>query len=255
MTGFLDGLLAILVAAVLNLVVIYLIRARAPQGEYGFLVRVYLWTVLIRYSLAVLLNVFVTDSAVAAAFWGDSGSYDTGGYQLSLRWSGEPITSAYMSTSLSGYGWVYFVGSIYYVFGRNQLLGPTAERAHGRTNRSGHLFDRRAALRPCSRSVGGRVHGVLSADGVLVDRDVQGSRDPSLHSRGHVCGSPASRQPVRAVDRHVRRGGSRSDHAALLHRVLRHLRRARHVRVRHNAAALFGWRSPMAVLGLLLLAR
>ena len=46
----------------------------------------------------------------------------SGGYQLSLRWSGEPITSAYMSTSLSGYGWVYFVGSIYYVFGRNQLL-------------------------------------------------------------------------------------------------------------------------------------
>jgi Dolichyl-phosphate-mannose-protein mannosyltransferase len=122
MTGFLDGLLAILVAAVLNLVVIYLIRARAPQGEYGFLVRVYLWTVLIRYSLAVLLNVFVTDSSVAAAFWGDSGSYDLGGHQLSLRWSGEPITSAYMSTSLSGYGWVYFVGSIYYVFGRNQLL-------------------------------------------------------------------------------------------------------------------------------------
>jgi 4-amino-4-deoxy-L-arabinose transferase-like glycosyltransferase len=122
MTGFLDGLLAILVAAALNLVVIYWIRIRAAQGESGFLARVYLWTVLIRYSLAVLLNIFVTDSAVAVAFWGDSGSYDTGGYQLALRWSGEPVTSAYLSASLSGYGWVYFVGSIYYVFGRNQLL-------------------------------------------------------------------------------------------------------------------------------------
>ncbi len=58
----------------------------------GFLVRVYVWTILLRYALAVLLNVFVVDSTFAAAFWGDSGSYDAGGYQLSLSWSGEPIT-------------------------------------------------------------------------------------------------------------------------------------------------------------------
>ena len=122
MTGFLDGLLALFVAAILNLVVIYQIHARAPRDEAGFLVRVYVWTVLIRYVLAVLLNAFVTDSAFATAFWGDSGSYDTGGYQLSLRWSGEPITSAYMSTAVSGYGWVHFVGAVYYVFGRNHLL-------------------------------------------------------------------------------------------------------------------------------------
>jgi 4-amino-4-deoxy-L-arabinose transferase-like glycosyltransferase len=122
MTGLLDGLLAMVLAAVLNLIVLYQIRARAPQSEYGFLVRVYLWTVSIRYAIAVLLNIFGADSAVAAAFWGDSGSYDTGGYQLSLRWSGEPITTAYMSTAISGYGWVYFVGAIYYLFGRNQLM-------------------------------------------------------------------------------------------------------------------------------------
>ena len=122
MTGLLDGLLALLVAAGLNLIVLFQIRARAPWSESGFLVRVYLWTVLLRYILAVVLNVFAADSAVAATFWGDSGSYDLGGYQLSQRWSGEPITTAYMSTSLSGYGWVYFVGAIYYLFGRNQLL-------------------------------------------------------------------------------------------------------------------------------------
>ena len=122
MTGLLDGLLAALVAVGLNLVVIYQIRARAAWPEFGFLVRVYLWTVLVRYVLAVLLNFFGADSTVAAAFWGDSGSYDLGGYQLSLRWSGEPITTAYMSTAISGYGWVYFVGAIYYLFGRNQLL-------------------------------------------------------------------------------------------------------------------------------------
>jgi len=122
MTGLLDGLMAMLLAAVLNLIVIYQIRARAPQSEYGFLVRVYLWTISLRYAIAVLLNIFGADSVVAAAFWGDSGSYDTGGYQLSLRWSGEPITTAYMSTAISGYGWVYFVGAIYYLFGRNQLM-------------------------------------------------------------------------------------------------------------------------------------
>jgi 4-amino-4-deoxy-L-arabinose transferase-like glycosyltransferase len=122
MTGILDVLLATLVAAVLNLVLVYQIRSRAPQSECGFLVRVYVWTISLRYALALILNVFVTDSAFAATFWGDSGSYDTGGYQLSLRWSGEPITSAYLSTAVSGYGWVYFVGAVYYAFGRNQLL-------------------------------------------------------------------------------------------------------------------------------------
>lgn len=122
MTGLLDGLLALFAAGLLNLVVIYNIRSRAPQGESGFLVRVYLWTVVIRYALSILLNVSVVDSTFAGAFWGDSGSYDLGGYQLSLKWSGEPITTAYMSTAVSGYGWIYYVGAIYYVFGRNQLL-------------------------------------------------------------------------------------------------------------------------------------
>lgn len=122
MTGFLDGILAFLVAGVLNLAVIYVIRGRTSVGDARFLIRLYGWTILLRYALAVLLNIFVTDSAVATAFWGDSGSYDTGGYQLSERWSGEPITTAYMSTSISGYGWVYFVGAVYYLFGRNHLL-------------------------------------------------------------------------------------------------------------------------------------
>jgi 4-amino-4-deoxy-L-arabinose transferase-like glycosyltransferase len=122
MTGLLDGLLALFVAGALNLAVVYNIRSRTLPAESGFLVRVYVWTIILRYALALLLNVFVTDSAFAAAFWGDSGSYDTGGHQLSLKWSGEPITTAYMSTAVSGYGWVYFVGTIYYIFGRNQLM-------------------------------------------------------------------------------------------------------------------------------------
>jgi 4-amino-4-deoxy-L-arabinose transferase-like glycosyltransferase len=122
MTGLLDGLLALILAGVLNVIVFYQIRVRAEPPETSFLARIYLWTVLLRYSLAIALNVFAANSAFAAAFWGDSGTYDAGGYQLSLSWSGEPVSTAYVSRAVSGYGWTYFVGLIYYVFGRNQLL-------------------------------------------------------------------------------------------------------------------------------------
>jgi 4-amino-4-deoxy-L-arabinose transferase-like glycosyltransferase len=121
-TGFLDGFTAFIVAGALNALVIYIIRSRYPASDAGFLVRIYGWAILIRYILAMVLNAFVTESSFATAFWGDSGSYDAGGYQLSLRWGGEPITTALMSTAVSGYGWVYFVGTVYYFFGRNQLL-------------------------------------------------------------------------------------------------------------------------------------
>ncbi len=122
MTSILDGLLALLLAGFLNLLILYQIRTRTEPAETGFLVRVFQWTILLRYSAAVVLNVFAGGSVFAAAFWGDSGSYDAGGHQLALKWSGEPITTAYMSRAVSGYGWVYFVGSIYYVLGRNQLF-------------------------------------------------------------------------------------------------------------------------------------
>ncbi len=122
MTNLLDGLLALLLAGFLNLLVLYQIRARTEPTEARFLVKVYIWTILLRYSLAIALNAFAGGSAFAAAFWGDSGSYDTGGHQLALKWSGEPITTAYMSRSVSGYGWVYFVASVYYILGWNQLF-------------------------------------------------------------------------------------------------------------------------------------
>jgi 4-amino-4-deoxy-L-arabinose transferase-like glycosyltransferase len=122
MTSLLDGILALLLAGFLNLLVFYQIRVRSEPADTGFLVRIYFWTILLRYSMAIALNAFGGDSAFGAAFWGDSGSYDAGGYQLALKWSGEPITTAFMSHAVSGYGWVYFVGSIYYVLGRNQLF-------------------------------------------------------------------------------------------------------------------------------------
>jgi 4-amino-4-deoxy-L-arabinose transferase-like glycosyltransferase len=150
-TSLLDGLLALLVAGFLNLVVLYQIRVRAEPTEAGFLVRVYAWSILIRYSLAIALNAFGANSAFAATFWGDSGSYDTGGYQFALRWSGEPVSSVYMSTAISGYGWVYFVGAVYSLFGRNQLLVQFLNGLIGAGTMlviyaiAGRLFDRAVA--------------------------------------------------------------------------------------------------------------
>lgn len=122
MTSPLDGLLALLLAGFLNLVVLYQIRARTHPSDTSFLLRIYGWTILLRYTFAILLNSFAAGSAFAAAFWGDSGTYDGAGHQLALKWAGEPITSVYLARAVSGYGWVYFVGSVYYLLGRNQLF-------------------------------------------------------------------------------------------------------------------------------------
>ena len=122
MTGFFDGFLAVVIATILNLVVVFQIGSRTAPDEARFLVRVYGWTLLLRYGLAIFLNVFAANAAFNATFWGDSDTYDIGGARLALRWSGEPVSSAYMLTSVSGYGWVYFVGTVYYLVGRNQLL-------------------------------------------------------------------------------------------------------------------------------------
>jgi 4-amino-4-deoxy-L-arabinose transferase-like glycosyltransferase len=121
-TSLFDGILAALLAGILNLIVLYGIRARGEVTEAYLLVRLYSWSILIRSSLAIALNIFGENSAFAATFWGDSGTYDIAGYQLALKWSGEPVSSAYMSTAVSGYGWAYFVGAVYSLVGRNQLF-------------------------------------------------------------------------------------------------------------------------------------
>jgi 4-amino-4-deoxy-L-arabinose transferase-like glycosyltransferase len=122
MTDFLDCFVAILIALLLNLMIVYQIRSRAAPDDASFLVKVYGWTIVLRYGLAIMLNVMVQDSAFASAFWGDSGTYDVGGYQIALMWSGEPVATSNLARAVSGYGWTYFVGAIYFAFGRNQML-------------------------------------------------------------------------------------------------------------------------------------
>lgn len=122
MTGLLDGLLALILTSLANVWVVYQIRLRNHADEARFLIRVFVWTILLRYGLAVVLNVLAAESSFAVTFWGDSSSYDIAAFQLAQRWSGEPVTNVYMSGAVSGYGWVHFVAGIYYAFGRNQLL-------------------------------------------------------------------------------------------------------------------------------------
>jgi 4-amino-4-deoxy-L-arabinose transferase-like glycosyltransferase len=150
-TSLFDGLLAALLAGMLNLIVLYQIRARAETAEAYFLSRLYMWSILIRSCLAIALNIFGDNSAIAEAFWGDSGTYDIAGYQLALKWSGEPISSVYLSTAVSGYGWAYFVGGVYSLLGRNQLLVQFINGAIGSMTVlviyaiAARLFDRAAA--------------------------------------------------------------------------------------------------------------
>ncbi|HYN02759.1 MAG TPA: glycosyltransferase family 39 protein, partial [Vicinamibacteria bacterium] len=120
-TDLLDGAAAVLLFGILNAILIARIGSSQPSSEGAFLARVYATTLLLRAVLAILINVFAADSAFAAAFWGDSGTYDAAGHALARHWQGDSAGTS-LTQMLSGYGFVYIVGALYYVFGRNQLL-------------------------------------------------------------------------------------------------------------------------------------
>jgi 4-amino-4-deoxy-L-arabinose transferase-like glycosyltransferase len=123
MTPLFDGLVALIAALFLDFYVASRIRrSQTSQVESGFLLRVFWSTIALRYLLAVVLNVFSESSGFASMFWGDSGTYDAGGYALSLVWRGDAIGAPSFTESVGRYGFYYFVGALYFVFGRNQLL-------------------------------------------------------------------------------------------------------------------------------------
>lgn len=122
MTPMLDAVLAFIVAAILNAVIIRTIRRRLPGGEGAFLARVYTWTLLLRVALACFLNAYSGQTSFADMFWGDSSTYDAGGWIMSMRWAGDVLVNPFYQVKVSGWGFFYFVAAIYYVFGHNQLL-------------------------------------------------------------------------------------------------------------------------------------
>jgi hypothetical protein len=120
-TGFFDCIVALVVAGALDAFIGGRIARSWPGEEGRFLLRVYWWTLVLRHLLALVLNVYAESLAFAQMFWGDSATYDAGGYGLSLIWQGE-IGSGLGAETMGRYGFYYFVGAIYYFFGRNQLL-------------------------------------------------------------------------------------------------------------------------------------
>jgi 4-amino-4-deoxy-L-arabinose transferase-like glycosyltransferase len=122
MTSVLDGIVAATFALVLNLGIVSRVGQSFPAEEAPFLRRVYVWTLVLRYIGALWLNAYSGNSAFADTFWGDSSTYDLRGYLLAMKWTGESFATPVTVTSVSGYGFVYFVGLIYLVVGRNQLL-------------------------------------------------------------------------------------------------------------------------------------
>ena len=122
MTGLFDGLVAVIVAVVLNAAIASRIRSALPYGEGRFLTRTYLLTLVLRCGAAVLLNIYASDTQFAAYFWGDSSTYDHAGYRLALSWSGDITAYPRPLSAVSGYGFMYWVGFLYFIFGRNQLL-------------------------------------------------------------------------------------------------------------------------------------
>ena len=192
--------------------------------------RVFWWTLVLRYLLAVVLNVYAGGSAFGGMFWGDSGTYDAGGYGLALVWQGDAVGAPSFTESVGRFGFYYFVGAIYFVFGRNQLLVQFLNGTIGALTvlvmhaLAMHLF---GAAR-CEAS--GDSDGVLPRHAVLVRGHVQGSGDSSLHRRVDVRGGPAARSGVCGDADAVRRGSPGSHDAALLHRLLRGLRDTHHLR-------------------------
>jgi len=131
MTSLLDCLVASVLAAILNFFIVSRIRKSFPSDESTFLVRVFLFTLILRYCGAIWLNMYAGDSAFADAFWGDSSTYDFGGYVLALKWQGEVLASPQASAAISGFGFMYFVAGIYYFVGRNQFLVQLVNGAIG----------------------------------------------------------------------------------------------------------------------------
>jgi 4-amino-4-deoxy-L-arabinose transferase-like glycosyltransferase len=122
MTDVVGVIVAFVVMLVANAFIVRRIRQRVPADEGAALARIYVWTLALRVALACFLNAYAGQTTFAVMFWGDSATYDDGGWLMSLQWDGQGLLNPYYSGKVSGWGFFYLISSIYYVFGHNQLL-------------------------------------------------------------------------------------------------------------------------------------
>ena len=122
MTDIVDIIVAFVVMLAVNALIVRRIRHGLPGDEGAVLSRIYVATLALRFALACFLNAYAGQTAFAVMFWGDSATYDDGGWLMSLQWDGQGLLNPYYSGKVSGWGFFYFIASIYWVFGHNQLL-------------------------------------------------------------------------------------------------------------------------------------
>jgi hypothetical protein len=119
-----DFAVAILVAALLNGVVVALLRSAYRDDFFRPVALASLGTMALRSTIALFLSLHYQDVSFARQVWGDSGLYDAMGAAVAEAWSHGGSASSW-ALALEGRvnsGFIYFVAAVYYVFGRNTLL-------------------------------------------------------------------------------------------------------------------------------------
>jgi 4-amino-4-deoxy-L-arabinose transferase-like glycosyltransferase len=130
-TDIVDVIVALIVMFGVNFAIVRRIKQGLPGDEGASLARVYAWTLVLRTALACFLNAYAGQTSFAVMFWGDSATYDDGGWLMSLQWGGQGLLNPYYSGKVSGWGFFYLISSIYYVFGHNQLLAQLVNATIG----------------------------------------------------------------------------------------------------------------------------
>jgi hypothetical protein len=119
-----DLLVALSVTVAANLAVWLFLQRRYEPELFRVVALTFLGTVALRHLLAIYLWLHHTDSAFSRMFWGDSETYDAFGAAVANAWKSQ-LPSSFGGGDLPGKvnrGFIYFVASIYYVFGHNALL-------------------------------------------------------------------------------------------------------------------------------------
>jgi 4-amino-4-deoxy-L-arabinose transferase-like glycosyltransferase len=119
-SDFLDFIVALLVVTPLNLFILSRIERSLPGDEGRFVSNLYRWTLVLRALVALWLATAIDDRSIRALFWGDSSQYDFAGRQLVLYWSGQLLDPPVLK--VTGFGFGYLVGFVYWIFGPNQIL-------------------------------------------------------------------------------------------------------------------------------------
>ena len=117
-------LVAVFVGGLANAIILMLLRRRYDAQLFRMVAVAYVGTLSLRYVLAVYLWLNHTDPGFAMTFWGDSQTYDFFGAAIAEAWSHGNSLMSWAETveGRVNRGFIYFVASVYYVFGRNVLL-------------------------------------------------------------------------------------------------------------------------------------